>query len=324
MKLSFPDEPVDPEQSWSGPCMPSTAAPRKHFLYRVLSLPIKARRSLPWSRLFAICFLGPRLLYELFGLKSGFENKTVNASQRVDVQISSNRKHLPPPGPIRGREPEPPVAADLGASQSVCPTEPSRAEPSWRTLERSTGSRTHWDSTGIYRHTSPESLNVDGLSSSAENKQSTTSKVAYFKRKYAEEEDLQGGIPGYLQKHLILQEDRSCILKLSLEKLRFLEDPEVYLRRSVLINNLLRKIHHEEEELEADDEEEEEEEGQRRTMNPDRKRVKVLVTDCCSPAFGLEDLQRYRLVPCYQYHQYHQYHQYQDRPLLLYHLDDHG
>uniref|UniRef100_A0A4W6CLY3 Uncharacterized protein n=2 Tax=Lates TaxID=8186 RepID=A0A4W6CLY3_LATCA len=34
-------------------------------------------------------------------------------------------------------------------------------------------------------------------------------------------------------------------------------------------------------------------------MYPDRKRVKVLVTDCCSPAFGLEDLQHYRLVPCY-------------------------
>ncbi|CAG03750.1 unnamed protein product, partial [Tetraodon nigroviridis] len=75
--------------------------------------------------------------------------------------------------------------------------------------------------------------------------QSTTSNVAYFKRKYAEEEDLQERLHGYFQKHLILQEDRSCILKLSLEKLRFLEDPEGYLRRSVLINNLLRKIHRE-------------------------------------------------------------------------------
>ncbi|XP_062253431.1 podocalyxin-like protein 2 [Platichthys flesus] len=176
---------------------------------------------------------------------------------------------------------------------------------------------------------------------------STTSKVAYFKRKYAEEEDLHGGLHGYFQKHLILQEDRSCILKLSLEKLRFLEDPEAYLRRSVLINNLLRKIHHEEEELEAEEEEEEEEEeeddveeeeeeeevigasGQRRLMYPDRKRVKVLVTDCCSPPFGLEDLQHYRLLPCYPAagclyglgscpglapsHQ-----------VLLYNLDDHG
>lgn len=115
---------------------------------------------------------------------------------------------------------------------------------------------------------------------------------------------------GRLSQHLILQEDRSCILKLSLEKLRFLEDPEAYLRRSVLINNLLRKIHHEEEELEAEEEEEEEEEdgveeegvtgerAQQRLWYPDRTRVKVLVMDCCSPTFSLEELQHYRLVPC--------------------------
>lgn len=108
--------------------------------------------------------------------------------------------------------------------------------------------------------------------------------------------------------HLILQEDRSCILKLSLEKLRFLEDPEAYLRRSVLINNLLRKIHHEEEALETGEEEEEEEEDaeikegmeevsgetvQHRLSYRDRTRVKVLVMDCCSSSFGLEELQRY-------------------------------
>uniref|UniRef100_A0AAQ4RYF8 SERTA domain-containing protein n=1 Tax=Gasterosteus aculeatus aculeatus TaxID=481459 RepID=A0AAQ4RYF8_GASAC len=152
----------------------------------------------------------------------------------------------------------------------------------------------------------------------------TTSKVAYFKRKYAEEEDVHGGLHGYFQKHLILQEDRSCILKLSLEKLRFLEDPEAYLRRSVLINNLLRKIHHEEEELEAREEEEEVEEeeeeevGERGLLYPDRKRVKVLVMGCCSPAFGLEELQHCRLVPCCPYglpptHR-----------VLLYHPDDNG
>ncbi|KAF3845530.1 hypothetical protein F7725_008693, partial [Dissostichus mawsoni] len=85
-----------------------------------------------------------------------------------------------------------------------------------------------------------------------------------------------------------------------------------YLRRSVLINNLLRKIHHEEEELEEEEEEEEEEVeeqeeeeedeeviGERRLFYPDRKRVKVLVMDCCSPAFGLEELQKYKLVPFY-------------------------
>lgn len=99
--------------------------------------------------------------------------------------------------------------------------------------------------------------------------------------------------------HLILQEDRSCILKLSLEKLRFLEDPEAYLRRSVLINNLLRKIHHEEEEEEEDrgvKEEMEEASGekvQRRVSYRDRTRVKVLVMDCCSSSFDLEELQRY-------------------------------
>lgn len=94
--------------------------------------------------------------------------------------------------------------------------------------------------------------------------------------------------------HLILQEDRSCILKLSLEKLRFLEDPEAYLRRSVLINNLLRKIHHEEEDGEVKGEMEEVlgEQVQRGASHPDRTKVKVLVMDCCSSSFGLEELQR--------------------------------
>ncbi|CAM5123475.1 unnamed protein product [Eretmochelys imbricata] len=45
----------------------------------------------------------------------------------------------------------------------------------------------------------------------------TTSKVAYFKRKYAEEEDLHQDYQGYFPK-----------------KLRFLEDPETYLRRKRL------------------------------------------------------------------------------------------
>ncbi|XP_072772223.1 uncharacterized protein [Nerophis lumbriciformis] len=124
---------------------------------------------------------------------------------------------------------------------------------------------------------------------------STTSKVAYFKRKYAEEEVLHGRLRGYFQKHLILQEDRGCILKLSLEKLRFLDDPEAYLRRSVLINNLLRKIHHEEEDDDVEEEEGMVDEG---GMYSDKKRVKVLVGDCCSPSLSLEELQRYRLVPC--------------------------
>jgi hypothetical protein len=89
-----------------------------------------------------------------------------------------------------------------------------------------------------------------------------------------------------------------------LEKLRFLEDPEAYLRRSVLINNLLRKIHHEEEEGETGEEEEDEERqgtcdrgpGSQRLLYPDRKRVKVVVADCCSQSFGLKEIPHYHLV----------------------------
>lgn len=128
-------------------------------------------------------------------------------------------------------------------------------------------------------------------------------------------------------------------MKLSLEKLRFLEDPEAYLRRSVLINNLLRKIHHEEEELEvgveAEEEEVKEELGevsgekvQHRLLFRDRTRLKVLVMDCCSSSFSLEELQRYHqlmsrccasarcLYMCPGLPP--------DPRVLLYHLDDHG
>ncbi|KYO31342.1 hypothetical protein Y1Q_0002577 [Alligator mississippiensis] len=92
-----------------------------------------------------------------------------------------------------------------------------------------------------------DTLQIDSASQAAPDRvvtnTLTTSKVAYFKRKYAEEEHLHQDYHEYYPKHLILPEDRTCILKLSLQKLRFLEDPETYLRRSVLINNLLRKIH---------------------------------------------------------------------------------
>ncbi|KAI5630172.1 SERTA domain-containing protein 4 isoform X2, partial [Silurus asotus] len=110
---------------------------------------------------------------------------------------------------------------------------------------------------------------------------STTSKVAYFKRKYAEEEDVQGSLHGYLQKHLILREERSCILRLSLQKLRFLDDPEAFLRRAVLINNLLRKIHSDDGQRDRDrarNGEKEEEEERERLFYVDRKRLKVMVT----------------------------------------------
>uniref|UniRef100_G3T1Y8 SERTA domain-containing protein n=1 Tax=Loxodonta africana TaxID=9785 RepID=G3T1Y8_LOXAF len=123
----------------------------------------------------------------------------------------------------------------------------------------------------------------------------TTSKVAYFKRKYAEEEDLHKNYQGYFPKHLILPEDRTCILKLSLEKLRFLEDPETYLRRSVLINNLLRKIH-----LETEKESYEyfKEAPRCKTAYSDtRKRLKFMVQECCSQSLYYEGLQSYHIVP---------------------------
>ncbi|KAM7239411.1 hypothetical protein CapIbe_008906 [Capra ibex] len=123
----------------------------------------------------------------------------------------------------------------------------------------------------------------------------TTSKVAYFKRKYAEEEDLHQDYHGYFPKHLILPEDRTCILKLSLEKLRFLEDPETYLRRSVLINNLLRKIH-----LETEKESYEyfkEAPCYKTAYSDTRKRLKFMVQECCSQSLYYEELHSYHIVP---------------------------
>lgn len=158
----------------------------------------------------------------------------------------------------------------------------------------------------------------------------TTSKVAYFKRKYAEEEDLHQDYHGYFPKvrvhlflffhfydsakssgfrvskassfndvlafqHLILPEDRTCILKLSLEKLRFLEDPETYLRRSVLINNLLRKIH-----LETEKESYEyfkEAPCYKTAYSDARKRLKFMVQECCSQSLYYEELHSYHIVP---------------------------
>ncbi|KFQ19932.1 UPF0730 protein, partial [Merops nubicus] len=123
----------------------------------------------------------------------------------------------------------------------------------------------------------------------------TTSKVAYFKRKYAEEEHLHQDYHEYCPKHLILPEDRTCILKLSLQKLRFLDDPEAYLRRSVLINNLLRKIH-----LETERESYEyfkEVPCYRTAYSDARKRLKLVMQECCSQALYYEELRSYRIVP---------------------------
>ncbi|XP_014377439.2 SERTA domain-containing protein 4 [Alligator sinensis] len=71
----------------------------------------------------------------------------------------------------------------------------------------------------------------------------TTSKITYFKRKYVEEEDIHPPLSSCAHKTISVFEERAHILYMSLEKLKFIDDPEVYLRRSVLINNLMKRIH---------------------------------------------------------------------------------
>ncbi|XP_019371442.1 PREDICTED: SERTA domain-containing protein 4 [Gavialis gangeticus] len=71
----------------------------------------------------------------------------------------------------------------------------------------------------------------------------TTSKITYFKRKYVEEEDFHPPLSSCAHKTISVFEERAHILYMSLEKLKFIDDPEVYLRRSVLINNLMKRIH---------------------------------------------------------------------------------
>ncbi|KAK1329338.1 hypothetical protein QTO34_011521 [Cnephaeus nilssonii] len=71
----------------------------------------------------------------------------------------------------------------------------------------------------------------------------TTSKITYFKRKYVEEEDFHPPLSSCSHKTISVFEERAHILYMSLEKLKFIDDPEVYLRRSVLINNLMKRIH---------------------------------------------------------------------------------
>nr|XP_056709056.1 SERTA domain-containing protein 4 [Euleptes europaea] len=70
-----------------------------------------------------------------------------------------------------------------------------------------------------------------------------TSKITYFKRKYVEEEDFHPPLTSCTPKTISVFEERAHILYMSLEKLKYIDDPEVYLRRSVLINNLMKRIH---------------------------------------------------------------------------------
>ncbi|VTJ72888.1 Hypothetical predicted protein [Marmota monax] len=50
-------------------------------------------------------------------------------------------------------------------------------------------------------------------------------------------------LPSTARLTISIFEERAHILYMSLEKLKFIDDPEVYLRRSVLINNLMKRIH---------------------------------------------------------------------------------
>ncbi|KAJ8289569.1 hypothetical protein GJAV_G00002780 [Gymnothorax javanicus] len=70
----------------------------------------------------------------------------------------------------------------------------------------------------------------------------TTSRIAYFKRKYVEDEDPHLCFRNYCQTVAPVLEERAHVLRLSLEKMRFIDDPEAFLRRSVLVNNLLRRL----------------------------------------------------------------------------------
>ncbi|KAK6489418.1 SERTA domain-containing protein 4 [Huso huso] len=69
-----------------------------------------------------------------------------------------------------------------------------------------------------------------------------TSRIAYFKRKYVEDEDSHPGLHNCCQRVTPAFEERAHVLRVSLDKLRFIEDPEAFLRRSVLVNNLLRRL----------------------------------------------------------------------------------
>ncbi|XP_077092802.1 SERTA domain-containing protein 4 isoform X2 [Siphateles boraxobius] len=72
------------------------------------------------------------------------------------------------------------------------------------------------------------------------------SRISYFKRKFVEDEEPVLSFRSYCHTQVSpVLEERANILRLSLEKLRFMDDPESFLRRSVLINNLLRRLRNE-------------------------------------------------------------------------------
>ncbi|XP_028251390.1 SERTA domain-containing protein 4 [Parambassis ranga] len=71
----------------------------------------------------------------------------------------------------------------------------------------------------------------------------SVSRIAYFKRKFVEDDDEPPfSFRTYCQTVAPVLEERAHVLRLSLEKMRFIDDPEAFLRRSVLVNNLLRRL----------------------------------------------------------------------------------
>uniref|UniRef100_A0A1A8RKX3 SERTA domain containing 4 n=2 Tax=Nothobranchius rachovii TaxID=451742 RepID=A0A1A8RKX3_9TELE len=73
--------------------------------------------------------------------------------------------------------------------------------------------------------------------------QVSVSRIAYFKRKFVDDdEELPLSFRTYCQTVAPVLEERAHVLRLSLEKMRFIDDPEAFLRRSVLVNNLLRRL----------------------------------------------------------------------------------
>nr|XP_061798645.1 SERTA domain-containing protein 4-like [Nerophis lumbriciformis] len=68
------------------------------------------------------------------------------------------------------------------------------------------------------------------------------SRIAYFKRKFIDDDEASLGFRTYCQNVAPVLEERAYVLRLSLEKMRFIDDPEAFLRRSVLVNNLLRRL----------------------------------------------------------------------------------
>ncbi|XP_061552681.1 SERTA domain-containing protein 4 isoform X1 [Phycodurus eques] len=68
------------------------------------------------------------------------------------------------------------------------------------------------------------------------------SRIAYFKRKFVDDDEASFSFRTYCQTVAPVLEERAHVLRLSLEKMRFIDDPEAFLRRSVLVNNLLRRI----------------------------------------------------------------------------------